>query len=101
MATVKGYIEKVKYRNEENGYSVLSVSGAEDGEEYILVGTFSYVSEGELLEAEGHMTEHPVYGEQMAVERYEIRPPEDTVSMERYLGSGNRSGAGLENREEI
>lgn len=94
MARVKGYIEKIKYRNEENGYTVLSVSGSEDGEEYILVGIFSYVSEGELLEAEGHMTEHPVYGEQMAVERYEIRPPEDTVSMERYLGSGAIKGIG-------
>ena len=41
MAQVKGYIEKIKFRNEENGYTVMSVSGADDGEEYILVGTFS------------------------------------------------------------
>lgn len=55
MATVKGYVEKIKYRNQDNGYTVLSVSGAEDGEEYILVGTFSYITEGELIEAEGRM----------------------------------------------
>ncbi len=27
MAAVKGYIEKIKYRNEDNGYSVLKRGG--------------------------------------------------------------------------
>ena len=94
MAAVKGYVEKIKYRNEDNGYTVLSVTGTDDGEEYILVGTFSYISEGELVEASGHMTEHPIYGEQLAVESYELMVPEDTVSMERYLGSGAIKGIG-------
>lgn len=94
MAVVKGYVEKIKYRNEDNGYTVLSVSGAGDGEEYILVGNFSYISEGELVEAEGTMTEHPIYGEQLSVEHYEITMPEDAASMERYLGSGAVKGIG-------
>ena len=94
MASVKGFVEKIKYRNEENGYTVLSITGCDDGEEYILVGNFSFISEGELVEASGHMTEHPVYGEQLSVESYEIKPPEDTVSMERYLGSGAIKGIG-------
>ena len=47
MAAVKGYIEKIKYRNEDNGYTVLSISGLDDGEEYVLVGTFSYIAEGD------------------------------------------------------
>ena len=94
MAAVKGYVEKIKYRNEDNGYSVLSVTGADDGEEYILVGNFSYISEGELVEAAGRMTEHPIYGEQLAVESYELKEPEDTVSIERYLSSGAIKGIG-------
>lgn len=94
MAAVKGYVEKIKYRNEDNGYTVMSVTGSEDGEEYILVGNFSYISEGELVEATGRMTEHPIYGEQLAVESYELKAPEDTVSMERYLGSGAVKGIG-------
>lgn len=92
MATVKGFVEKIKFRNEDNGYTVLSV--ADGNEEYILVGTFHYISEGELVEATGTMTEHPIYGEQLAVESYEIKPPEDTVAMERYLGSGAIKGVG-------
>ena len=90
MATVSGYIEKIKYRNEENGYSVVSVSDGD--EEYILVGMFPYISEGERIEAVGCMVEHPVYGGQLSVESYEMKPPEDTKAIERYLGSGAIKG---------
>lgn len=92
MATVKGYVEKIKFRNEENGYTVLEAGW--DGEDYVLVGTFPYISEGDLVEAEGRMVEHPIYGEQLQVESYELKAPEDTVSMERYLGSGAVKGVG-------
>ena len=94
MATVKGYIEKIKFRNEENGYSILSISADPDGDEFVLVGTFPYISEGDLIEASGTMTEHPIYGEQLQVEHYELKAPEDTASMERYLGSGAIRGVG-------
>ncbi len=93
MATVKGYVEKIKYRNEENGYSVLEVGY--EGQDYVLVGIFPYISEGDLMEAEGRMTEHSLYGEQLQVEKYELKAPEDTASMERYLGSGAIKGVGM------
>ena len=93
MATVTGFVEKIKFRNEDNGYTVMSVSS--EGEEYILVGTFQYIGEGEMIEATGTMTEHPVYGEQLAVESYEIKAPEDVTAMERYLGSGAIKGVGV------
>lgn len=92
MATVTGFVEKIKFRNEENGYSILSVT--DGGDEYVLVGTFHYISEGEMIEATGTMIEHPIYGEQISVEQYEIKAPEDTMSMERYLGSGAIKGLG-------
>lgn len=92
MATVNGYVEKIKFRNEENGYSILSVNS--DGEEYVLVGTFPYISEGDFIEASGRSVEHPVYGNQIQVETYELKAPEDSASMERYLGSGAVKGVG-------
>jgi len=92
MATVSGYVEKIKYRNNENGYSILNVSSEQD--EYVLVGTFPYISEGDYLEASGELVEHPIYGEQVRVEHYVLKTPEDTVSMERYLGSGAIRGIG-------
>lgn len=92
MAAVCGFVDKIKFRNEDNGYTVLSLNS--DGDEYILVGSFQYISEGEMVEASGNMTEHPIYGEQLLVERYEIKAPQDTISMERYLGSGAVKGIG-------
>ena len=92
MATVNGYVEKIKYRNEENGYSILNVTA--DGEEYVLVGTFPYISEGDFIEASGREVEHPIYGDQIQLESYELKAPEDTASMERYLGSGAIRGVG-------
>ncbi len=92
MAAVSGYVEKIKYRNAENGYSILSISS--DKDEMVLVGTFAYISEGDFVEASGELVEHPIYGEQIRVREYQIREPEDTASMERYLGSGAIRGVG-------
>ena len=87
MATVSGYVEKIKYRNGRMSYSILNVSA--DGLDYVLVGNFSlYRREGDFIEATGRDVEHPVYGDQIQVESYELKAPEDTASMERYLGSG-------------
>lgn len=92
MAVIEGYVEKIVYRNEENGYTVLTLVNA--GEEVTCVGTFQYIGEGECLEAEGEYTEHPMYGEQLKVSRYEIKTPEDTAAIERYLASGAVKGIG-------
>ena len=68
MATITGFIEKIKFRNEENGYTVMSVTDQSDGDEVIMVGTLSYAAEGDMIQASGRMIEHPVYGEQLQIE---------------------------------
>jgi len=92
MDSLSGFVEKIKYRNEENGYAILSVESG--GEDYVLVGTFPMISEGEYITAEGHFQLHPTYGEQLAVETYEIKTPEDSASVQRYLSSGAVKGVG-------
>ena len=47
-----------------------------------------------MIQASGTMTEHPIYGEQLQVESYEIMTPEDADAMERYLASGAIKGVG-------
>ena len=74
MSTVLGYIEKIIYRNENNGYTVLSVES--DDDEYVLVGTFNYIAEGEFIKANGNMKLHPSYGEQLFVDEQQPKPPE-------------------------
>lgn len=94
MATITGFIERIKFRNEENGYTVLSVTDQSDGGEVIMVGCLAYVAEGDMIEASGRMTEHAVYGDQLQIESYEMKIPQDELSMERYLGSGAIKGVG-------
>lgn len=89
---VEGYVEHIIFRNEENGYTVLNLSV--DGSELTCVGTFQYVNEGELLEATGEYTAHAVYGQQFRVDDYETKIPQDSMAMERYLGSGAIKGVG-------
>ena len=48
---LRGYVERIVYRNAENGYTVLSLSLEED--EVTCVGTFSFVNEGEYLALTG------------------------------------------------
>lgn len=92
MDNVKGYIEHIVYRNDENGYTVLNlVSGTK---ELTCVGMFRYADEGENVELTGEYITHPVYGEQFSVKSYEIKAPEDTESIIRYLGSGAVKGIG-------
>lgn len=80
------------FRNGENGYTVFQL--VTDEEELTCVGTFSVLSEGELVQVGGAMKEHPLYGEQMQVQEYSILAPEDETAMERYLGSGAIKGVG-------
>ena len=89
---LEGYVEHIIYRNAENGYSVLNLMADEN--EITVVGVFSYIGEGELVELEGDYTEHPMYGQQFKAERFEVKTPKDALAMERYLASGAVKGVG-------
>lgn len=90
--TVEGYIEKIVYRNDENGYTILSL--LYDEIEITCVGYFTIINEGEFIQATGNYIEHPIYGEQFLMDFYEIKEPEDAYSIELYLGSGAIKGIG-------
>ena len=92
MEVIKGYVEHIGFRNEENGYTVFHLTNR-DGE-LTCVGTFPYISEGEMLEVSGEYANHNVYGMQLQVISHQVKEPEDLVSIERYLGSGAIKGLG-------
>ena len=89
---IEGYVEHIKYRNESNGYTVLTLDTAE-GEE-IVVGNFSLIQEGEYIQVEGDYVDHKIHGPQFQMNTYEAKVPEDSLGMERYLGSGAIRGIG-------
>lgn len=88
----EGYVEKVIYKNEDNGYAVFAVEG-EDGED-IFVGNLHGVAEGIYVSAEGEYVEHPTYDLQFKFTSCEIKMPDDILSVEKYLGSGIIKGVG-------
>ncbi len=90
--TREGYIEKIIYKNEENGYSVFTVEG-EDGEE-IFVGNLFGIGEGLYIIAEGEYVNHPQYDIQFKFTSCEVKMPEDNLGIERYLASGIIKGIG-------
>ena len=93
MEEIKGYVDHIVYRNKENGYTVFELSN-DDGE-VTCVGLFPCIQEGEMLRIEGQFKNHPVYGEQLQVQSYELLEPEDLMAIERYLGSGAIKGLGV------
>ena len=92
MVEIKGYVEHIIYRNEENTYTVFEVH-SEDG---ILTctGFPPAISEGESCIVAGESVQHAVYGEQFKVEIYRVIPPENSQAMLRYLSSGAVKGIG-------
>lgn len=92
MVELQGYIERIVFRNEESGYSVLCMK--EGNKEEFLVGVFPDVSEGEYMTARGEMNVHPIYGKQLRVQEYEFTAPGDAASTLKYLSSGAVKGIG-------
>ena len=92
METVNGYVDHIIFQNSENGYTVLSLMA--EGEELTCVGICKGLSQGENICAQGETVEHPVYGSQFKISSYQVVAPKDSVSMERYLGSGAVKGVG-------
>ena len=93
MKTITGYVEIITFRNEENGYTVLTMSvGKKDVK---VTGVFGYIGEGEYIEVEGEEVFHPVFGEQIKMKSYKTIPANDEYSIRKYLGSGAIKGLGL------
>ncbi len=91
--TVTGYIDHIIFRNDQNGYTVMVLKQTGE-EELTCVGTFPDISQGATIEASGNYIHHPVYGKQFQIASFTEKMPEDSLAMERYLGSGAIKGIG-------
>lgn len=92
MEEVKGYIDHIVYRKDETGYTVISMIS--EGKEVICVGKLPALNQGENIKVWGEVEENPSYGPQIRIARFELLPPEDSLGVERYLGSGAIKGIG-------
>jgi exodeoxyribonuclease V alpha subunit len=92
MENLKGYVDRIMFQREENGYTVIRLLVGE--KEQICVGRLLGISQGESIEAWGDYEMHPTYGKQFHISEYVVMVPTDALGMERYLGSGAIKGVG-------
>ncbi len=92
MPRVEGVVEDIVFRNDQNGFSVLSVKSGR--ERFAAVGSLAFVATGERLILEGEWVDHPEYGRQLKIASCENVEPETVSGIERYLGSGLIHGVG-------
>ena len=90
--TVRGVVAGIVFRNEENGYTVVTL--AADGENLVCVGTFPMLTVGAVLTVTGEMSFHQKYGEQIVAQSYEISSPTNREGIIRYLSGGLIKGVG-------
>lgn len=90
---LSGTIERVVFRNPDNGWTVLDVISSEETLEKV-VGYFADAHVGEELFMNGEWVEHPQFGRQFRMETYTSHLPTDIMSILRYLSSGAVRGIG-------
>lgn len=91
---LEGSVERITFRNKENGYTVIKVRIEGKRDLVPVVGTFVSISEGEVMKFTGIWQRHPRYGDQFHCERAEVTVPATARGIEKYLGSGMIKGLG-------
>ena len=90
---LKGSIENIIYRNENNGWTVLLVNSGKAV--FTFVGNVANVNVGEYIEAEVEETEHPHYGLQYKIISYKSSIPNDDLdAIYKFLVSIKVKGIG-------
>ncbi len=93
MPRFEGIVEKITFRNEENGFTVAQVK-LEGGERLAAVGAMPLLLAGERAAFEGEMVEHREYGRQLRVTWVDSVRPQSLDGIEKYLASGLIRGVG-------
>lgn len=91
--TMEGTVERVVFRNDQNGWTVLDVSAA--GGLHKVVGVMPDVQTGETVKLQGEWVDHPQFGVQFRADSYEHSLPQDADGVLRYLSSGAIKGVGV------
>jgi exodeoxyribonuclease V alpha subunit len=93
LVSIEGLVERVQYRNEANGFSVVWLDETEKGP-VVMVGTLPGIREGDMVRAAGRWIVHAQYGEQFQAQAFTPLLPATLQGIERYLASGAVKGIG-------
>lgn len=88
---MKGTVEGILYRNDDNGYMVATV--ITDNDDLVnIVGILPGVDEGDTITFSGRWENNARYGKQYRVLEYITEIPTEASDIERYLASGAIKG---------
>ena len=90
---ISGTLEKIIYKNEENGFIVFSLQ-VNSQKTITVSGKQVFLNEGELLEIEGEWVNHTKFGRQFKAQKIRISLPSSTEGIKKYLGSSLIKGIG-------
>ncbi len=96
MDKLDGQIERVVFRNEENGFCVLRVKVRGRKELVTVTGTVPTVNPGEWLAADGEWLTDPRHGQQFKAAGMRMSKPDTLEGIEKYLASDLVKGIGKE-----
>lgn len=96
---IKGTVEDIIYKNEENGFAVAILDHR--GEMLYIKGIIPVIEEGQMMSFIGSFVTDPKYGEQFDVISSEIIIPDDEQGIEIFLASGFIDGIGPAYAEKI
>lgn len=94
MTSIKGVLDKITFYSPESSYLVGRLRDEKGGFSVTFVGYFTPLQEGEILSLEGCWQEHPRYGRQFKVERWQKEAPLTREGLVKYLASGLIRGIG-------
>lgn len=89
---IKGVVESITFRNDENGFTVLDLNC--DDELVTAVGVLPHIDAGESLRLMGHFDFHSSFGRQFKIKLCERTMPKSTGDLLKYLSSGAVKGIG-------
>jgi exodeoxyribonuclease V alpha subunit len=92
--SLQGEIERITYRDEKTGYSVIRLRLAGAAKPVTVVGILPIASIGEALSLVGEWVVHPRFGKQFQARSCRPSVPVTAAGIERYLGSGAIKGVG-------
>ena len=90
---LRGKIENVVYRNEDNGYTVMEISDDENAL-VTAVGEMPMAFEGECVVLRGAWTFHKEFGKQFSFDSFEKTLPREVEGIIQYLSSRTIKGIG-------
>ncbi len=94
MDQILGFIERITFQNQENGYTVAQLQEPKRSELTCIVGNLPSLQPGETVRCHGEWKQHLIHGRQFIVSHYTTEKPSDVIGITKYLGSGLIKGIG-------